>query len=194
MEGMIVARTLPRKRNTTRTTRTNASAIVRITSWIVSDTKVVEFVDDLVFQALGEAGRQLGQGLLDEARCLNGIGSGREINSDRHRGFAGEPAFIVHVLRAHLDAGDVADAHDRAVGVGAQDDIAELLWRRQAALRLQIDLKLLILSNWPGADAANRRLNVLRLDRSCDVRGRQVETDQPLHVEPDAHRIFEVAE
>ncbi len=36
--GMMVARILPRNRNTTSTTSTNASARVLITSWMVSDT------------------------------------------------------------------------------------------------------------------------------------------------------------
>ena len=39
--GISVARTLPRNRKTTSTTRTNASISVFCTSWIVSVTKVV---------------------------------------------------------------------------------------------------------------------------------------------------------
>ena len=41
MVGITVARRLPRNRNTTITTRMNASVSVRSTSWMVSDTKVV---------------------------------------------------------------------------------------------------------------------------------------------------------
>ena len=41
MVGMMVARRLPRNRNTTITTSTNASVSVRSTSLMVSDTKVV---------------------------------------------------------------------------------------------------------------------------------------------------------
>ena len=39
--GMIVARRLPRNRNTTITTRTKASDSVLMTSWIVSETKLL---------------------------------------------------------------------------------------------------------------------------------------------------------
>ena len=42
MAGITVARRFPRNRNTTRTTRTKASASVRSTSEMVSFTKVVE--------------------------------------------------------------------------------------------------------------------------------------------------------
>ena len=39
----------------------------------------------------------------------------------------------VVVLRAELDPRDVAEAHVAAVGIGAQDDVGELLRRRRAA-------------------------------------------------------------
>ena len=69
---------------------------------------------------------------------------------------------------------------DRAVRIGAQDDVAELGRRRQAPLRLQIDLELLVVLDRPRADASDRGLNILRLDGGDDVGGREVEADQPL--------------
>ena len=83
------------------------------------------------------------------------------------------PAFDVLVLRAQLDPRHVAHAQHRAVGVGAQHDVAELLGRGQPALGLHVDLELLVVADRPRADAADRRLHVLRLDRGDDVRRRQ---------------------
>ena len=53
---------------------------------------------------------------------------------DRHRRLAVEPAFDVEVLGAELDPRDVAHAQQRAVGVGAQHDVAELLRASRAGL------------------------------------------------------------
>ena len=49
-------------------------------------------------------------------------------------------------------------------GIGAQHDVAELLRRGQRALRLHVHLELLVVAHRPRADAADRRLHVLRLD------------------------------
>ena len=83
---------------------------------------------------------------------------------------------------------------DRPVGIGAQHDVAELLGSRQAPLSLDVHLDLLILVDRRRADASDRRLDVLRAQRVDDVARRQVEADQPLHVEPDAHRVVEARE
>ena len=98
------------------------------------------------------------------------------------------------VLRAEIDPGDVADAQKRTVGIGAQNDIAELLGRGQAPLRLDVHLELLVVADRARPDAADRRLDVLRLDCRDDVGRRQLEIVQSFGVEPDAHRIVELAE
>ena len=84
---------------------------------------------------------------VDQRSGLHGVGAGRKIDADRHRRLAVEAAFDVLVLGAELDAGDIADAQQRAVGIGAQHDIAKLLGRGQPALRLQVHLELLVV--WP---------------------------------------------
>ncbi len=53
--GISVARTLPRNRNTTSTTRMKASISVFCTSWIVSVTNDGRVVGDLPGEVLGEA-------------------------------------------------------------------------------------------------------------------------------------------
>jgi hypothetical protein len=67
-----------------------------------------------------------------------GVGARHQVERDQRRRLAVEPALLAVGLRAEFDAGDVADANDRAVGVGAQDDVAEFLglcsrpWARTA--------------------------------------------------------------
>ena len=122
------------------------------------------------------------------------IGAGREIDADRHRRLAVEAAFDILVLGAELDPGDIAYAQQGAVGIGAQYDIAELLGGRQAALRLHIHLELLVFADRAGADPADRRLDVLRLDRRDHIGRGQLQIVEALGVEPDAHRVIERAE
>ena len=129
--------------------------------------------------------------------CAGGadrIGARRQIEADRDRRLAVEAAFDVLVLRAELDPGDIAHAQQRAVGIGAQHDVAELLRRRQPALRLDVQLELLVVADRARADAADRGLHVLRLDRADHVGRRQLQIVEALGVEPDAHRIVERAE
>ena len=132
--------------------------------------------------------------MLDGGRGLHRVGVRREIERDADRRAAVDARLGVLVLRAHLDAGDVADAQHRAVGIGAQHDLAELFRRRQRALGLHVHLELLVVADRARADAADRRLHVLRLDGVDDVGRREVEAGQPLGVEPDAHRVVELAE
>ena len=81
----------------------------------------------------------------------------------------------VEILRPDLHPRDVVNAQRRAVGIGAQNDIAELLRRRKTSLRLQVQLELLVVANRPCADAADRRLDTLRTDCSNHIRGRKIE-------------------
>ena len=59
-------------------------------------------------------------------------------------GRAVEAAVAVLRSRAHLDARDVLDPNDRAVGIGAQHDVGEFLRARQPALGLDGELDLLL--------------------------------------------------
>ena len=115
-------------------------------------------VIDEIFETRREALAQAVQIGPDLSSGLHRIGAGREIDADRDRRLAIEAAFDVLVLGAEFDPRDIAHAQQRAVGIGAQHDIAELLGRRQAALRLHIHLELLILADRAGADPADRRL------------------------------------
>src|SRR5258708_7687032 len=62
------------------------------------------------------------------------------------------------------------------------------------ALRLHVQLDLLVSADRACADPAGRRLPVLRLDRGDHIGRGQLQIVEPLGVKPDAHRIIERAE
>ena len=68
-------------------------------------------------------------------------------------------------------------------------DLLEFVDRAQAPLCLHVELQLLVVRDRPRADAADRRLHVLRLDRLDDVAGGQIEAGQPVGAHPGPHRI-----
>ena len=75
------------------------------------------------------------------------------------------------------------------IAVGLLDDhVVELLRRAQVGLGEHGELALLAL------DAARRHLDVLAPERVLDVLRRQLVGGEALRIEPDAHRIFALAE
>jgi hypothetical protein len=85
----------------------------------------------VVIDEIFEAGRKaLAQAVEVGAHCLGGrnrIGAGRKIDADRDRRFAVKPRLDVLVFGAEFDPGDIFDPQQRAVGIGTQNDVAELL-------------------------------------------------------------------
>ena len=90
---------------------------------------------------------------------------------------------------AQLHPRHIAQGQDRAVRVGAHDDILELLNRGQASLRLYVQLQLLLIRCRPSADATDSSLNVLRLQSIDHVIGGQFEPGQSIGPDPGAHGI-----
>ena len=150
-------------------------------------------VHHLIGDILGQARLELLQHLLDCGGYRDRVRPGRLVDNDP---FAG-PAIVtndrVGRLRAEFGAGDVLDADDPAVWRRADDDVVELLDCRQPPLRADVQLKLDLGHERRRADAADRGLGVLRIDRIDDVGGSNVEARHPVEVEPDPHRVFEVA-
>ena len=93
-------------------------------------------------------------------------------------------------LAAELDARDVAQPHGRAVGVGAQHDVAELLDGGELAVDHHRGGDRLARRVGQVADGAGGHLRVLRADGRVDVGRRQVEALQLGRVDPDAHRAL----
>ena len=93
------------------------------------------------------------------------------------------------VLRPELDARDIAHAHDRPVGAGLDDDVLELVGRRQPAQRLHRELE----AAWRGrrrlVDGAGGNLQVRGAQRCDDLARGETDGRDLRRVEPYAHRI-----
>src|SRR5262249_4592635 len=111
----------------------------------------------------GEALLQRAHRLPDLARHFDRIRSRSLIDADRGRWCAVEATVAVLRSRAQFHAGNVLDADNRAIGIGAQDNAGELLRSRQPARGLDIDLNLLLARARRRAHPAERRLNILVL-------------------------------
>src|SRR5215471_16476174 len=97
-------------------------------------------VVDQIFEAGRKALAQLIEIGPDQTGGFDCIGAGSEIYPYADCGTAVDARFNVLVLRAELDASDVANAQQGAVGVGSQYDIAELVRGREPPLRLHVHL------------------------------------------------------
>ena len=108
---------------------------------------------------------------LDQLGGGERVGAGGEADRDAGAGMAVDPAEDLVILGAELDPGDVREVDDRAVGLGLEDDVAELLGRRQPRLGGDGGVEHLLGRHRLGADLARRDLGILRLDRRDDVAG-----------------------
>ena len=145
---------------------------------------------DAVRDARREGGGELLDALVYRGRSLYGIGSGQLI--DRHHACrrlvvaAGNSIGLV----AKLDARNVAQVKNRAIGIGAKNDVAELLWLDQPALRANRVGELLPLRDRLSANLAGRIDVVLRLDRGDHVGRRNAKLREFVGLHPDAQRIL----
>ena len=147
-------------------------------------------VGDFPGQILGKSLLRFGDALLHRLQGVDRVGARRLIDRDGRRRAAVEPGVAIEIGGAEFEPRDVAKPQHRAVGIGADDDVLEFRDRAEAALGLDVELQLLIVGNRPGADAADRGLDVLRLDRADDVAGGQVEAGQPIGAHPGAHGVI----
>jgi hypothetical protein len=105
-------------------------------------------------------------------------------------GLAIEAAHEFIGLGAEFDPRDIAELQHRAVGVAAQDDVAELLRRLQAFLRADGRVELLPFDGRGAAELADRHLRVLRLHGRDHVRGREPVGGELVRIQPDPHRVL----
>ena len=141
--GMIVARKLPRNTNTTATTSPKAISRVLTTSLMVVGDEGAAVVEHPRLQAGGKALRTVRPAPPAPAprsapRWRRAPDKGRSTPPGcRSAGFRCRMLAAPSSTRATSP-----NAQHRAVGIGADDDVAELLGRRQPALGLHAQLEL----------------------------------------------------
>ncbi len=139
--GISVVRQFWRNRNMTSTTSAIASSSVVTTSRIDSATTVVVSKATSIFSPGGKRCDSRLISAFDVAIDLQRV-RGRQL---QHAEADGVAALIARrrrvALGAELDAADVLDAHQRAVGRSLQDDVLELRRLAQASRRAHADLE-----------------------------------------------------
>ena len=171
-----------------------ASSSVRSTSLIDSLTTCGGVKGDGVLhagrEALGQA-LQLGAGIAIDGQ---GVGGG-QLRDGEADGFVAVEAQIRGVgFGAQLGAAHVADAHQRAVGAGLENDVFEFRGLDHASDGADADLIVLAGVRRRLADAAGRHLHVLFLQRAQDVGGGEAAAGQTHRVQPQAHGVLSFAE
>ena len=189
-----MARKLPRNRNTTITTRTKASPSV----FKHLADRVADEGRGIVLHEIVQPWRKPLRQLWQRRPAPPWPSSPRWRRApDRCRSArraAVDARLAVEVLRADLDPGDIVDAQHRAVGIGAQHDVAELLGScsRPCVCTLNWNCWSSLIGRAPmrptGACTFCARIAAMTSRR------RQVEAGQALRVEPDTHRVVQLAE
>src|SRR5258706_2373176 len=154
-------------------------------------------VGDGVFQSLGPCGgvAQLDHLGDDGVAGGDGVAAGKLENGDGDGGLAVEVGGDVVVGCAQLDAADVADARDAAIGAGLDDDFSKLVGCGEAALGVDGELELGAAGREGLAtDDAGGDLDVLLLDGFYSITGAEIARGELVWVEPDAHRVIASAE
>jgi len=147
-------------------------------------------VGDPVVDPFRKRKLELLENLSDLLSAVERVTARRLVDPEHRRRLAVEPPDRFRQPSGELDAGNIANAHERPVGVGAHHDGAELLRARQPALALDVKLELLIGQRRLRADASNRGLDVLRLQRVGDVAWNQAVAGEAIGVEPHLHAVI----
>ena len=137
-----------------------------------------------------ELRRQARHRLLDGVHGRQRIGARRQLDGEARAGMAVVAAVEAVAVLPELDPRHVADCDGRAVALGLQDDLPELLGRLQASLGDDHRIQLLVVRRRRVAKLAGGHLGVLRLDRRAHVGRHQAVGLQLVGVEPDAHRVL----
>ena len=192
--GMSVARQPCRKMKTTMMTSMIASTRVCSISFMPSVTASVVSSDDHVIHVRREALLEFRHERPGVGGGLHGIGIRQLVERDERGGLAVQARQHVVVLRAQFDAGHVLDPHDGPARRRAEDDLAELLRRFQAALRPHRVGEFLPRRHRLAADLAGGIHGVLRLDGVDDFRDGDAHLRQPVGPDPEADGVLARAE
>ena len=192
--GISVARQFWRNTKTTRMTSATASNSVWTISLMPSATGSV--VSSEIRYSMSRGKRWLRSSIVFLMRLghLQRVRPGDLEDGDDGGRAAVVAADRVVQHRAELEARHVLEEHLRAVGVAADDDVAELLLVEQAPLRLDGVGVLGPRHRGRPADLAGRGDLVLLVDGVHDVRDRDPELRDAVGPEPDAHGVVAAAE
>src|ERR1700686_3195248 len=117
-------------------------------------------IGDFVIDPLRERSLELFEDLAYPLRAIERVAPRRLVNPDDSRRLPVQAAERLRQARRELDAGNVADAHERTVRIGAHDNRPEFLDVCETALGLDIQLKLLVGQCRLRADATARCLDI----------------------------------
>ena len=131
---------------------------------------------------------------LHAVRGVERVRAGKLVAGEDGRRFPIEPPVQAVDLRAELDPRDLFQAQQRAVRIGADDDLAELLPARQAAGRADGVGELLAGRRRFAADLSGGIHRVLRAQGVDDVGNRHAELRQLVGLHPEPHRVLARAE
>src|SRR6202043_635522 len=118
---------------------------------------------------LGKALRELGDAGAHVVERLDRVCTRRLEGGHNGRRSAVESGVAIEVGSTELETRHIAKAEHRSIRVRADDDFLEFGNGGETSLRLDVELQLLVVGNGARADAADRGLGVLRLNRSDDV-------------------------
>ena len=125
---------------------------------------------------------------------VQGVGAGLQEDADADHGLAQQGGGGVVVLGAQLDPGHILQVQGALGAVGADDDVAELFRRRQAALGGHRVDQLLAVGGRLLADLAGGVLLVLGGDGVGDFRRRHPQLGHAVWPQPQPHGVVQGAE
>ena len=149
---------------------------------------------DGVFEAGGELLRLLLEEVPQLFHGVHRVRAGELVDGDDAGVLPLEAAADVVDLAAEFDAGDILHADDRAVGVGADDDVFEFLDGGEAAGGGDGEGVDLALRDGFAADLARGVDLVLRPDGGDDLGDGDVQRGEAVGLHPDAHGVLARAE
>ena len=147
-------------------------------------------VNDGPLKVRRETALQALHGLQDRFLDVETVGICQLRNHDRRRGLAIQLRRPAIVFATQFDATDILDPYDRTVGIGPDNDIAELFDLREPAERGQLILERLIVRRRRLSELARGDIAVLLHDGIAHVRGGQAEIGQAGGIQPDPNRIL----
>ncbi len=143
--------------------------------------------EDLVLHVRGEPLGELLELGPDEGRCLQGARVGGGVHGEDRGGFPVARVDVGVIPGRQLHPGDVPQTDEGAVGLGVDDDGAELVLVHEASLHAHRVLEGLVLGGGALAHLARGGLDVLLLDGGHHILRRDAQARHLVGAEPDAH-------